>query len=185
MNEIIEAVNRAADEAVAKIAAATDSSELEAVRIAYLGRNGLGGNLFWIVFAPRKFGDDLDYRPDAACGEHQGEDGDGEDAEYCADRHQQTSLRLGRILGSEQAGTVPSLRQTTPSETKERGLMCPKLASYCASRAARRALRTSRSNWLLAWRILRSCLSWRMSRWERQGRRGFCCFVLGSIGDDS
>ena len=41
MNEIIEAVNRAADEAVAKIAAATDSSELEAVRIAYLGRNGL------------------------------------------------------------------------------------------------------------------------------------------------
>ncbi len=41
MNEIIEAVNRAADEAVAKIAAATDSAELEAVRIAYLGRNGL------------------------------------------------------------------------------------------------------------------------------------------------
>ena len=41
MNEIIEAVNRAADEAVAKIAAAKDSSELEAVRIAYLGRNGL------------------------------------------------------------------------------------------------------------------------------------------------
>ena len=41
MNDIIEAVNRAADEAVAKIAAATDSAELEAVRIAYLGRNGL------------------------------------------------------------------------------------------------------------------------------------------------
>ena len=41
MNEIIEAVNRAADEAVAKIAAAQDSAALEAVRIAYLGRNGL------------------------------------------------------------------------------------------------------------------------------------------------
>ena len=41
MNDIIEAVNRAADEAVAKIAAATDSAALEAVRIAYLGRNGL------------------------------------------------------------------------------------------------------------------------------------------------
>ena len=41
MNDIIEAVNRAADEAVARIAAATDSAELEAVRIAYLGRNGL------------------------------------------------------------------------------------------------------------------------------------------------
>ena len=41
MNAIIEAVNRAAEEAVAKIAAAKDSSELEAVRIAYLGRNGL------------------------------------------------------------------------------------------------------------------------------------------------
>ena len=41
MNDIIEAVNRAAAEAVAKINAATDSAELEALRIAYLGRNGL------------------------------------------------------------------------------------------------------------------------------------------------
>ena len=41
MNDIIEAVNRAAAEAVEKIAAAKDSAELEAVRIAYLGRNGL------------------------------------------------------------------------------------------------------------------------------------------------
>ena len=41
MNEIIEAVNRAAAEAVEKIAAAQDSAALEAVRIAYLGRNGL------------------------------------------------------------------------------------------------------------------------------------------------
>ena len=41
MNEIIEAVNRAAAEAVAQIAAATDRAGLEAVRIAYLGRNGL------------------------------------------------------------------------------------------------------------------------------------------------
>ena len=41
MNDIIEAVNRAAAEAAAKIAAATDSAALEALRIAYLGRNGL------------------------------------------------------------------------------------------------------------------------------------------------
>ena len=41
MNEIIEALNRAAAEAEAKAAAAADAAAVEAVRIEYLGRNGL------------------------------------------------------------------------------------------------------------------------------------------------
>ncbi|MBR2720924.1 MAG: phenylalanine--tRNA ligase subunit alpha, partial [Lentisphaeria bacterium] len=41
MNEIIEAVNRAAENAEAKAAVAADAGALEALRIEYLGRNGL------------------------------------------------------------------------------------------------------------------------------------------------
>ena len=41
MNEIIEAVNRAASDAESKAAAAVDAAALEALRIEYLGRNGL------------------------------------------------------------------------------------------------------------------------------------------------
>ena len=41
MNEIIEAVNRAAADAESRAAAAADSAALEALRIEYLGRNGL------------------------------------------------------------------------------------------------------------------------------------------------
>ena len=41
MNEIIEAVNRAAADAESKAAAAVDTAALEALRIEYLGRNGL------------------------------------------------------------------------------------------------------------------------------------------------
>ena len=41
MNEIIEAVNRAAADAEGKAAVAADSAALEALRIEYLGRNGL------------------------------------------------------------------------------------------------------------------------------------------------
>ena len=41
MNAIIEAVNRAVAEAEAKVAAASDAAALEAIRIEYLGRNGL------------------------------------------------------------------------------------------------------------------------------------------------
>ena len=41
MNEIIEAVNRAAADAESKAAVAADAGALEALRIEYLGRNGL------------------------------------------------------------------------------------------------------------------------------------------------
>ena len=41
MNEIIEAVNRAAADAEVKAAAAADAGALEALRIEYVGRNGL------------------------------------------------------------------------------------------------------------------------------------------------
>ena len=41
MNDIIEAVDRAAADAEVKAAAATDAAALEALRIEYLGRNGL------------------------------------------------------------------------------------------------------------------------------------------------
>ena len=41
MNEIIQAVNAAAADAEAKALAAVDAAALEALRIEYLGRNGL------------------------------------------------------------------------------------------------------------------------------------------------